>query len=216
METRKQLPDSWKVARITLIFIDGDRTEICNYCPVCLACHQLFEGLIFQPAVPVYERNWFLSSDQSGFLRLHSTLTCLLKMSDDWYNGLHLGKLFASVFIDLKEAFDTLNQNILCQKLKLDGVRQRMLSWFKPYLSNRKQFCGVNCDHSDFAEIEVGVPRGPCLGPLLFLIYINDPLEAVQGSSVTMYADGSSLCHQSHYLTQLNEAINSDLSRLDT
>ena len=81
-------------------------------------------------------------------------------------------------------------------------------------LSNRKQFCRVNGVDSDVGEIEVGVPQGSCLGPLLFLIYIN--AQTVQGSSVTMYADDTSLCHQSHDLTQLNEAINSDLTKLET
>ena len=162
------------------------------------------------------KENGLFTCDQSGFLRLHSTLTCLLKMSDDWYNGLDLGKLVGLVFIDLKKAFDTVDHDILCKKLELYGVQQRELSWFRSYLSNRKQFCRVNGVDSDVGEIEVGVPQGSCLGPLLFLIYINDLPQTVQGSSVTMYADDTSLCHQSHDLTQLNEAINSDLTRLET
>ena len=89
------------------------------------------------------------------------------------------------------------------------------LSWFRSYVSNRKQFRRVKGVNSDIGEIEVGVPQGSCLGPLLFLVYINDLPEAVQGSSVTMYADDTSLCHQSHDLTHLNEAINSDLSKLE-
>ena len=84
------------------------------------------------------------------------------------------------------------------------------------YLSNRKQFCRVNGVDSNVGEIEVGVPQGSCLGPLLFLIYINDLPQAVQDSSVTMYADDTSLCYQSHDLTQLSEDINSDLKKLVT
>ena len=162
------------------------------------------------------KENGLFTSDQSGFLRLHSTLTCLLKTSDDWYNGLDLGKLVGLVFIDLKKAFDTVDHDILCKKLELYGVQQRELSWFRSYLSNCKQFCRVNGVDSDVGEIEVGVPQGSCLGPLLFLIYINDLPQTVQGSSVTMYADDTSLCHQSHDLTQLNEAIDSDLTKLET
>ena len=120
------------------------------------------------------------------------------------------------VFIDLKKAFDTVDHDILCKKLELYGVQQRELSWFRSYLSNRKQFCRVNGVDSNVAEIEVGVPQGSCLGPLLFLSYINDLPQAVQDFSVTMYADDTSLCHQSHDLTQLNEAINSDLKKLET
>ena len=78
------------------------------------------------------------------------------------------------------------------------------------------QFCRVNGIDSNIEEIEVGVPQGSCLGPLLFLIYINDLPQAVQASTVSMYADDTSLCHQSGDLTQLEEAINSDLKQLTT
>ena len=120
------------------------------------------------------------------------------------------------VFIDLKKAFDTVDHEILCKKLRVYGVQHRELSWFRSYLSNRKQFCRVNGVASDIMDIEVGVPQGSCLGPLLFLIYINDLPQAVQGSTVSMYADDTSLCHQSYDMTQLNEAINNDLRHLDT
>ena len=105
------------------------------------------------------------------------------------------------VFIDLKKAFDTVDHDILCKKLEHYGVQQRELSWFRSYLFNRKQFCRVNGIDSDVGEIEVGIPQGSCLVPLLFLIYIHDLPKAVQGSSVTMYADDTIFCHQSHDLT---------------
>ena len=213
-----QFPDSWKVARITPIFKDGDRTEKSNYLPISVlpVISKLFEKLVFNQLYQYMKENGLFTSDQSGFLRLHSTLTCLLKMSDDWYNGLDLGKLVGLVFIDLKKAFDTVDHDILCNKLELYGVQQQELSWFRSYLSNRKQFYRVNGVDSDVGDLEVGVPQGSCLGPLLFLIYINDLPQAVQASSVTMYADDTSLCHQSHDLTRLNEAINSDLRKLET
>ena len=122
----------------------------------------------------------------------------------DWY------------LFDLNKAFDTVDHDILCKKPELYGVQQRELPWFRSYLSNHKRFCRVNGVDSNVGEIEVGVPQGSCLGPLLFLVYINDLPQAVQDSSVTMYADYTSLCHQSNHLTQLNKAINSDLKKLET
>ena len=127
-----------------------------------------------------------------------------------------LGRLVGVVFIDLKKAFDTVDHEIVCRKLDLYGVHQRELSWFESYLSDRKQFCRVNGADSTLGNIEVGVPQGSCLGPLLFPIYVNDLPQAVQESNVSMYADDTSLCYQSHDLTQLNEAISNDLRKLDS
>ena len=90
-------------------------------------------------------------------------------------------------------AFDTVvDHNILCKMLKHDGVQQRELFWFESYLSNRKQFCRINGVHSKVGDIDVGVPQ--CLDPLLFLIYINNLSQSVQNSTVSMYADDTSLC----------------------
>ena len=141
-----RFPDSWKVARVSPIFKEGDKAEKSNYrhilvLPVIL---RLFEKLVTNQLYQYMYDNGHFSSGQSDFLRLHSTVTCLLKNTDDWYNGMYLGKLVGLVFTDLKKAFDTVDHNILCKKLELYGVQQRELSWIKSYLSNRKQFCRVN------------------------------------------------------------------------
>ena len=96
------------------------------------------------------------SGDQSGFLCLFSTVTCLLKNTDDWYNGLDLGWFVGLVFIDPKKAFDTVDHEILCQKLAHYGIHHRELSWFKSYLSGRKQFCRVNGIDSEIGDLETG------------------------------------------------------------
>ena len=100
-----QFPDSWKVARVTPVFKDGGKTEKSNYRPISVlpVISRLFEKLVFEQLYDFMEENGHFTSDQSGFLRQRSTLTCLLKMSDDWNNGLDLGKLVGLVFIDLKK-----------------------------------------------------------------------------------------------------------------
>ena len=88
--------------------------------------------------------NRYLSPEQSGFRKLHPTVTCLLKNTDDWYKGLDLGKLVGLLFIDLKKTFDTVDHGILCKKLEFYGIQQQPLEWFKSYLHNRKQYSRVN------------------------------------------------------------------------
>ena len=114
-----------------------------------------------------------------------------------------------------KKAFDTVDHEILCKKLAHYGVLGRELSWFKSYLANRRQYCRVNGVDSNMENIKVGVPHGSCLGPLLFLVYINDLPCIIKNSKVSMYADDTSLYHLSKDISQLNGAINEDLGKLD-
>ena len=176
---------------------------------------RLFEKLIFYQLYRYFDENGFLSPDQSGFRSLHSTVTSLLKCTDNWYSGLDTGQMTGLIFIDLKKAFDTVDHEILCKKLYLYGVQNRELAWFKSYLSNRKQFAGVNGADSKIEEIDIGVPQGSCLGPLLFLVYINDLPIAIKNSKTSMYADDTSIYRCSKDMPQLNKEINEDLEKLD-
>ena len=102
-----------------------------------------------------------------------------------------MGMLVCLTFIDLKKAFDTVDRGILCSKLEHYGIQQRSLAWFESYLHSRRQFGSVNGINSKIDEMEAGVPQGSCLGPFLFLFYINDLPHA--NSAVSMYADDTSL-----------------------
>ena len=130
--------------------------------------------------------------------------------------GWTLDRWWAQYSLILKKAFDAVDHDLLCKKLQHYGVRQRGLSWFQSYLSSRKQYCRVGGVDSKTGEMEVGVPQGSCLGPFLFLIYINDLPNAVQSSTVSMYPDDTSLCLKSKGISQQNEAINVDLELLDS
>ena len=212
-----QFPDPWKIARVSPIFKDGDKTEKSNYRPISVlpVVSRLFEKLVFSQLYQYLNDNCFINSNQSGFRELHSTATCLLKNTDDWYNGLDTGNLAGMVFVDLKKAFDTVDHQILCRKLESYGVLHRELAWFGSYLSNRVQYCRVNGVDSQIENIDIGVAQGSCLGPLLFLVYINDLPRSVKNSTISRYADDTSLCFKSKDLSRLNEALNEDLSRLD-
>ena len=126
-----------------------------------------------------------------------------------------LGKLTGVVFIDLRKTFDTVDHDILCQKLEYYGIQDRGLAWFRSYLSNRKQYTRVNGVDSSIQELRIGVPQGSCLGPLLFLIYINDLPRALKISRMSMFAGDTCLYHQSSDISLLNEAIYEDLTYVD-
>ncbi|MCP4485226.1 MAG: reverse transcriptase family protein, partial [Flavobacteriaceae bacterium] len=157
-----QFPKVWKVARVTPIFKGGEKTDKSNYRPISVlpVISRLFEKLIFDQLYQYLNEKDLISHNQSGFRRLHSTLTCLLKNTDDWYSGMDLGQLVGLVFIDLKKAFDTVDHTILCEKLILYSVQQSELSWFQSYLSNGKKFCRMNGVSSELGDIKVGVPQG--------------------------------------------------------
>ena len=201
-------PDMWKIARITPIFKDGNKTNKSNYRPISVlpVLSRIFEKLVYNQLYKYLEENCFLSANQSGFRALHSTATCLLKNCEDWYDAMDNGEITGLVYVDLIKAFDTVDHSILCQKLEHYIVENRKLSWFKSYLNNRRQFCRVNGVDSKIETIEPGVPQGSCLGPLLFLLYINDLPQALSTSSVSMYADDTSLCSRSKDLKELNKA----------
>ena len=210
-------PDIWKVARVTPIYKEGEKSDKSNYRPISVlpVLSRIFEKLIYDQLYQYLDGSGFLTSDQSGFRPLHSTATCLLKCTDDWYSGMDKGHLTGLISIDLKKAFDTVDHKILCQKLEHYGVTGRELSWFNSYLSNRKQYCRINGMDSNIKEIEVGVPQGSCLDPLLFLVYINDLPCIMVNSKVSMYADDTSLYYSSSDISQLNDALNEDLKKLD-
>ena len=121
------------------------------------------------------------------------------------------GKYTANISINLKKAFDTVHHDILLAKLRKYGVDNLELTWFTSYLTNRKQFCKVNGTCSKTKDIHCGVPQGSCLGPFLFLIYINDLPFAIKKAKVTMYVDDTSISHSSSSLVDIDQTLNSEL-----
>ena len=169
-------PDEWKIARVAPIYKDGSEDENSNYRPISVlpVISRLFEKLVYDQFYGFLNVNKLLFSQQSSFRLLHSVLTCLLKCTNDWYLNLENSEYTAVTFIDLKKAFDTVNHDILRQKLEHYGVKNKEIRWFCSYLTNRKQCCKVNGQLSDLESITTGVPQGSCPGTLLFIIYVND------------------------------------------
>ena len=156
-------------------------------------------------------------SHQSGLRSLHSVVTYLLKGTSDWYIDIDNGRYTAMIFIDLKKAFDTVEYQILLDKIQFYGITGHAHIWFMSYLDNRKQYCRVNGTTSSIENIDIGVSQGSCLGSchLLFLLHINDLPFALKKAKATMYADDTAILYSSDTSDELDLVINEELSCIE-
>ena len=148
---------------------------------------------------------------QFGFREKHSTNHALISMTESIRNTIDNGKFGCGVFIDLKKAFDTVNHDILLNKLEHYRVSGIALDWFASYLSNRNQYVSVNGHMSDYLNITWGVPQGSVLGPLLFLIYINDLPNISKLLSFYLFADDTNIYFEAPDMFILQKIMNREL-----
>ena len=157
-----------------------------------------------------------ICTQQSGFRPLHSIVTALLDLSNDWYVNTDRKNVNGVIFLDLKKAFDTVNHEILLKKLEYFGFDYTSIAFFHSYLSNRKQQCNVNGASSELLNISCGVPRGTILGPLLFLMYINDFPNCLESCTARLYADDTSLTISGAQFCDIEGLMNIDLRHVLT
>ena len=189
-------PDIWKLANVIPIFKKGDKQLIKNYRPISLLpiCGKLFEKIIFNYLYSYLNTNNLITKNQSGFRPGDSTTNQLLYLVNEIHQAFEDQKFLEvrAVFLDISKAFDKVWHDGLIFKLKQNGVSGSLLMFFQNYLNNRKQRVVLNGSYSSYKTVESGVPQGSVLGPLLFLIYIND-LESDVKSNIKFFADDTML-----------------------
>ena len=166
-----------------------------NYRPISLLSvfNNLFEKCIARQLVNFLETNKVFYDFQFGFRKLFSTSFALLELVDMIKHELDSGHYVMGVFIDFKKAFDTVDHAILLEKLSYYGVRGHVNNFFKSYLLNRSQYTVINDIQSSTQPITCGVPQGSVLGPILFLLYINDIYKITNSAKVRLFADDTSI-----------------------
>ena len=188
-------PQEWKCAKVIPLFKEGNHSDLNNYRPISIVpiVAKVFERIIYDQVYGYLTENNLISSQQSGFRSLHSTVTALLEATNDWAFNIDKGSVNAVVFLDLEKAFDTVDHTILLSKLFEYGIRGNACEWFGSYLDNRNQQCFVNGSLSNSQILTCGIPQGTILGPLLFILYINDLPNCLSNSVARMYADDTHL-----------------------
>ena len=176
--------DSFKIAKLKPFFRKGSKTNPSNYRPISLLplIFKIIEKLIHEQTSSFLSNNEILYNNQSGFRKNHLTDSCLTFLHDKILKGSDKGLMTGIIMIDLQKAFDTIDHDILLKKLSAIGFSNHTIGWFKSYLSNRLFRVNLGNCYSDLSNITCRVPQGSILGPLLFLIYVNDMLLAVKSN----------------------------------
>ena len=211
-------PSDWKIARVTPIYKTGAKHDMENYRPISVISivAKIMEKLIHNQLYDYLIASNLLTNSQHGFRPCHSTTTALLDITNRWYQNMDVGQLNGVVFLDLKKAFDTVDHDILLKKLRIYGIKGMALRWLRSYLLDRIQYCQVNGHLSDPLTATTGIPQGSGLGPLLFLIYINDFPKCLRHTRPDMFADDTQIATSNSDINVILENLNTDLINVST
>ena len=210
------IPDDLKVALVTPVFKANDKEEFSNYRPISvLPCFsKILEKLMYNRLLKYLDQNNILFPSQYGFRRKHSTNLATIELITKISQAIDNNENTLGVFLDLAKAFDTVNHEILLRKLDHYGVRGIVNKWFKNYLTGRKQIVKYKSVQSQSLTITCGVPQGSVLGPLLFLIYMNDVSRCSKKLSFILFADDTNLFYSHKNVDILYNTMNQELKNI--
>ena len=188
-------PDKLKIAKVIPIYKKGDPQLFENYRPISLlpTISKVLENIIHKQLSSYFDEYGLFFPNQYGFRPKHSTEYAALELIDRIINEMDKNEIPIDIFLDLSKAFDTIDHTILLHKLTYYGLEDSTLRLFESYLKNRKQYTEIEESKSEILPLTIGVPQGSILGPLLFIIYINDFPESTKKFDFIIYADDTTL-----------------------
>lgn len=210
-------PTELKVAKVVPLHKSGDKNLFTNYRPISILSifSKLLEKIVHKQLYSHIKENDILYDLQFGFREKHSTFMAVLQFVENIRKALENDEYSIGLFLDLSKAFDTLDHDILLNKLEYYGIKNNSLNFFKSYLENRTQSVLYNNIKSDSKVLPCGVPQGSVLGPLLFILYINDMYLASSQLNTVLFADDTNLLKSHKNIDELTKIMNEELSKID-
>ena len=211
-------PDELKIAKIIPIFKSGNEQCVNNYRPISVLSFfsKIYEKVMANFWTNFLDANDLLYNSQFGFRHNHSTSHAIITLTEKISRALDTGKIVCGIFIDFRKAFDVIPHKTLLKKLYAYGIRGEIYNWFKSYLSDRSQFVQYQNSKSGTKPITHGVPQGSILGPLLFILYINDFSNASELLFSILFADDTSVFIEGYEYDKMIEILNKEMKKIDT
>ena len=210
------IPKEMKMAKVVPIYKSKDISQFSNYRPISLlpAMSKVLEKVVYKRLYTYLQMNNILYSSQYGFRHNHSTTDATSELISSVVMGFENKELTLATFLDLSKAFDTVDHQILLRKLEHYGVRGISLQWFQNYLNDRKQYVQFKSENSETLNIDCGVPQGSVLGPLLFLVYVNDLNNCLNYCKSLLFADDTTMHITGKNKRELYSKMRIDLNNL--
>ena len=210
------MPDQFKVAGVVPIHKKGSSFLVSNYRPISLLSifNKVIEKLMYNRIISYLDKFSILHNNQFGFRSMHLTTHAIFLLTNKIQRSIDNGTNSCGIFLDLCNAFDTVDHRIILDKLKYYGIQGVANHWFASYLSNRRQFVSLFGTNSDYQTVTCGVPQGSVLGPLLFLLYINDMPKCSNILEFHLFADDTNLFLNSPNILNLETNLNVELEKV--